>query len=297
MRTRYERDAGGRPRRAGFTLIELLVVIAIIAIWAAMLLPALSRAKLSAQRVGCLHNLHQLQLGWQMYAADNQGWLPLNGFDIGGGKSQDEPNWSAGYITFEDRAWMSENLADDTNTWNLLHAWGGIGPYTAAPGVFRCPGDRSYVLISGQRQTRVRSYSVNRHMGDWISFNQEGGALDTSGGTGYEFYFYRKLDQVNAPPPSSAFVFIDTSADSIAGRQFEVDARAVAARGIWGQMPASRHGGVGTLSFVDGHVAAKKWLDPRTCLPSQRKWVYNVSQPNNPDIDWVVAHATASSGP
>ena len=92
-------------------------------------------------------------------------------------------------------------------------------------------------------------------------------------------------------------MFIDTSEDSIAGRQFGIDARSVGAKGTWEQMPASRHGGVGTLSFVDGHVAAKRWLDPRTCLPSQRKWVYNVSQPNNPDIDWVVAHATAPSGP
>ena len=290
------RNRGPDPCGA-FTLIELLVVIAIIAILAGMLLPVLAHAKARARAVGCLNNLHQLQLGWLMYTEDNQDWVPSNGFDIGGGRTPDEPNWAAGVMTFEDRAFYSDNLTDDTNTWNLLHAWGGIGPYTAAPGVFRCPADASYVEISGQRYSRVRSYSANPFMGDWASYNVVGGPTDTTGESGAlagaPFYYYRKLDQVLAPPPSEAFVFIDTSEDSIAGREFDVDPRAVGGRGIWGQMPASRHGGAGALSFADGHVATKRWLDPRTCLPSQRKWVYNVSQPNNPDIDWVVAHATA----
>jgi len=59
-----------------FTLIELLVVIAIIAILAAMLLPALARAKESGKRIACLNNLRQLSLAVQMYAGDNQGFYP-----------------------------------------------------------------------------------------------------------------------------------------------------------------------------------------------------------------------------
>src|SRR5437899_7123712 len=137
-------------KRAGFTLIELLVVIAIIAILAAMLLPALARARQKAQGVYCLGNQKQLTLAWIMYSDDYQGKLVPN---HDGGTTSYDLSWVPGWLDFN-----PDNTAN-TNIQYLLSS--KIGPYTKNPGIYKCPADTYLCLERNQKLPRVRSVGMN----------------------------------------------------------------------------------------------------------------------------------------
>lgn len=257
----------------GFTLIELLVVVAIIGVLAALLLPVLSRAKEKGRGVACLNNLRQLQAAWLLYTDDNEDRVPLNLVaDAKYGQSWTYPSWTAGVMSYV------EDDADNTNTWYLTTSdFGRIGKYTPNANIYRCPSDKSWAIIGGQKLQRARSYSMNSWMGAGF------------GSTDYQVVF--RLTQINNPPPSKVFVFIDTHEDSIDSGSFDVPQPMPGNEG-WGHVPAARHGGNGVLAFADGHTEQKKWRDERTLVPVTREWKFSLYQPGNPDIFWLQERAT-----
>src|SRR5260221_7252345 len=156
-----------RRRPSAFTLIELLVVIAIIGLLAALLLSALSQAKSRAQTTVCLNNVKQLQLGWLLYADENEDQLPYNTPDSN--RQRFPNNWVDGAMSYETDPEMPGvwSHADSTNTALLLNpSRSQLGPFVKSYGLYKCPSDKSWIQLGGQRYPRVRSLVMNHQVSD-----------------------------------------------------------------------------------------------------------------------------------
>jgi prepilin-type N-terminal cleavage/methylation domain-containing protein/prepilin-type processing-associated H-X9-DG protein len=225
-------------KKSGFTLIELLVVIAIIAILAAMLLPALSRARGQALAAACLSNLKQLDTGWHLYTVDNSDLLVPND-DIAGG--------APGY------SWCHGSAVFDANRTNI--ETGLLFPYNHSTPIYHCPADLSTIYsMTGVKlsQLRNRSYnlsqSVNGDPTPWLAVHIPS---------------FKRFSEIRNPNPSQCLTFIDENEDTMMDPHFGMPTDFYGNTNQWWDMPSNRHGQGANLSFADGHAEHWRWSVPK----------------------------------
>ena len=244
-----------RREEAGFTLIELLVVIAIIAILAAMLLPALAKAKVRAQRISCMSNLRQIGFAWVSYATDNRGQLVCN-YPIVGANIPNLDDWFPGYSAAGAHNGYYGPAPDYAATSKIAAERGALFPYHKSYEVARCPSDRSN--INGVPV--IRSYAMNGWM-NGASFGDPGGSTtfySPGNDDNLRFRFFRKDSQLKVP--SQLWVLLDEDEKSINDSMFlfnmGADSRA------WVDAPSRRHDKAFGMNFADGHSEIYKFKSP-----------------------------------
>jgi prepilin-type processing-associated H-X9-DG protein len=263
-----------RSRYNGFALVEAIVVIAIIAIIAALLLPALNRARERGMAMVCLNNTRQLNVGWQLYVEDHDGLLPCN-YAMVGTSFRTNLNWVNNVLT-------SDLNSDNTNADTITQA--ALGPYVSGTiSVFRCPSDR--YLTAAQSAAgwdgRVRSYAMNGLVGE------NGQAVSASSQRQF-------LKLTEMPHTSETFIFLDENPTSLNDGAFALSKTSISGVTINNDLPALWHNNSSAFSFTDGHVSLHRWQN----LPANSSAIPTPSvavQAISADQQWLSEHMGAGN--
>lgn len=278
-------------------MVELLAVMVALALLAAVLLPALARAKVSGTDASCLNNLKQLGLALLAYSTDCTDYLPPNPDN---GSSAPHSSWVGGEAGAGGASEFNPDILKDPKTSILA-------PYlNGNTTVFHCPSD----LRTGRYQgtdpaltntivPSARSYSMSQAIGTlpdspsgkaavygpWLSGDHnEAVSL-------IWFTFARTTDMVR-PGAANTFVLLDEDPQSINDGSFG-NVGPYPGRQVykWIDWPATYHDFGANFLFGDGHSENRHWQDPRTQV--QNGNVAQSTQPGNPDIVWLAEHTTA----
>jgi prepilin-type N-terminal cleavage/methylation domain-containing protein/prepilin-type processing-associated H-X9-DG protein len=259
-----------RKNSSAFTLIELLVVIAIIAILAAMLLPALAKAKQKAQGIQCMNNNRQFVLAWLMYSTDNNDRI----CPTAGTANPGDPNWCRGRMDIDAEA-VNETFIQQGLLW----------PYVKTLKLYKCPADPK-VTTGNPRRPTLRSMSMNA----WLNppAGQPDGGLSASGRR-----FRKQSDISGRISPATLWVVLDENDKTINDSWFVVSASPTGANGnTWVDVPGSYHNKAGGLAFADGHAEIKKWRDANVTGPNVTLFLPASPAPNYADLRWLQQRST-----
>lgn len=265
------------PRRnaKAFTLIELLVVIAIIAILAAMLLPALAKAKKKAQQTQCINGLKQMGISMAMYPMENSSYYPGCLWVSGGSFYY---VWPPRLLTYmgKNRGAFRCSAASPDSAWDPLvntysgtpaSTLGGVGP----DGIYD-----KYAVMSTSRF----SYGYN----DWGL-----GAVGTQLGLGGDVNDAKNLVKESQVVSPSQMIAIGEVPAVKTGMNFNANLDVTDDTVVHSQRPANRHNFKTDILFAEGHVEGPRRSDvinPAPDAPWRNRWS-NDNKPHN-EMTWQV---------